>query len=114
MKPALAHHGIANTLDRHDEAMRRYAFRMVGCAEGMDDVLWDAYFSAGLERGDIDRLGERVWLYRLVHRSCRDHAADGSARTQPAETILALLQELPINERGINSRLGQLAIGKIA
>lgn len=57
----------------HDESMRALAYRMMGSASAMDDVLQDAYVKAF--RSITSFRGDSLfstWLYSIVYRTCLD------------------------------------------
>lgn len=57
----------------HDGALRVLAYRMLGSADEMDDVLQDVYLKAYRTyrefRGDS---APRTWLYRITYNACVD------------------------------------------
>jgi RNA polymerase sigma-70 factor (ECF subfamily) len=65
---------FAGLLRERDRGLRALAFRLLGSADEMDDVLQDAYVKAFVAlprfRGDA-ALG--TWLYRVVYNTCLDH-----------------------------------------
>lgn len=58
---------------RHDDGLRRLAYRLLGRREAMEDALQDAYLKAfqGLAgyRGSEEPV---TWLYRIVYNTCID------------------------------------------
>ncbi|HJV08124.1 MAG TPA: sigma-70 family RNA polymerase sigma factor, partial [Acidimicrobiales bacterium] len=67
------HAAFATLLRRHDEAMRRLAFRLLADADAMDDALQDAYlraYRALPSYGNRAQFGS--WLYRITYNACID------------------------------------------
>lgn len=71
-------------LRRHDEPMRRLAFRMLADADAMDDVLQEAYVKAYRSlpayREDA-QFG--TWLYRITYNACIDEIRRTARRPRP-------------------------------
>ena len=63
----------AALLHRHDAALRRVAFRLLGDAHAMDDALQEAYIKAWRALPGY-RGGTEVtaWLYRITYNACMD------------------------------------------
>ncbi len=60
-------------VQRHDDGLRRLAFRLLGRREAMEDALQDAYLKAFQSLSDYRGRGEPVaWLYRIVYNTCID------------------------------------------
>jgi RNA polymerase sigma-70 factor (ECF subfamily) len=70
-------------LARHDRGLRALAYRMLGTAAAMDDVLQEAYVRAfrGLDGFD-GRAAFRTWLYRIVANACLDELRRTARRPQ--------------------------------
>lgn len=59
---------------RHDPAMRRLAFRLLGSRAAMDDALQDAYLKAFRSLGGFDGRSQfSTWLFTITYRTCVDH-----------------------------------------
>jgi RNA polymerase sigma-70 factor (ECF subfamily) len=60
-------------IDRHDRALRRLAYRLLGDRDAMDDALQESYLKAfrALRRFAGDS-AFRSWLYRIVYNTCLD------------------------------------------
>ena len=104
----------------YDRALRGLAFRLLGDADAMDDVLQTAYANAFRA---LPRFGGRAsvstWLYRIVTNACLDQLRrGGGAREElresatggasdPAEDVAgrldleAALAALPADERAV-------------
>ena len=70
-------------LELHDSRMRALAFRMLGSATSMDDVLQDAYVRAFRKLDDFK--GEAAfgtWLHRIVANACLDELRRSARRPQ--------------------------------
>jgi len=67
-------------LGPHDRALRGLAYRLLGDADAMDDVLQTAYANAFRA---LPRFGGRAsvstWLYRIVTNACLDELRRGRA-----------------------------------
>jgi RNA polymerase sigma-70 factor (ECF subfamily) len=75
---------LAAVIREHDRSLRALAFRLLGDAEAMDDVLQEAYAKA--YRGIARFRGESAagtWLYRIVYNACIDELR----RRRPAEQL---------------------------
>lgn len=60
-------------VQRHDEGLRRLAYRLLGRREAMEDALQDAYLKAFRGMDAYRGSGEPVaWLYRIVYNTCID------------------------------------------
>lgn len=60
-------------VQRHDEGLRRLAYRLLGRREAMEDALQDAYLKAFQGIVGYRGRGEPVaWLYRIVYNTCID------------------------------------------
>lgn len=60
-------------VERHDEGLRRMAYRLLGQEQAMEDALQDAYLRAFRGLRSYRGPGEPVaWLYRIVYNSCID------------------------------------------
>jgi RNA polymerase sigma-70 factor (ECF subfamily) len=58
---------------RHDNALRRLAFRLLGDRDATDDILQEAYLKAfAAVPGFRGRASPRTWLYRIVYNTCLD------------------------------------------
>lgn len=67
------HAAFATLLRRHDEAMRRLAFRLLADADAMDDALQDAYLRAFRALPGYGRRAQfGSWLYRITYNACID------------------------------------------
>src|SRR5919204_3101598 len=68
-------------IERHDRALRRLAFRLLGDRDRMDDALQEAYVNAfrALPRFR-GRSAPATWLYRIVYNACIDELRRGRAR----------------------------------
>ncbi len=68
------HRAFTTLVSHYDHGLRALAYRLLGDAAQMDDVLQDAYVKAyrGLAtfRGDA---GVGTWLYRVTYNACLDH-----------------------------------------
>ena len=79
----------------HDKQMRGLAYRLMGDAQLMDDVLQDAYIKAyrSLDLFDVD--GDRArfgtWLYRVVYSCCID-----DHRKRARRPMLQLVEADPV------------------
>ena len=77
-------HAFRALVSHYDRGLRSLAYRLLGDAGQMDDVLQDAYIKAyrGLAgfRGDA---GVGTWLYRITYNACMDHLR----RTERAEVV---------------------------
>jgi RNA polymerase sigma-70 factor, ECF subfamily len=74
-------------VERHDPALRRLAYRLLGDRARMDDALQEAYLKAfrGLRgfRGDSTF---STWLHRIVYNACLDELRGGArVRLVPLE-----------------------------
>ena len=57
----------------HDRVLRALAYRLLGDAQRMDDVLQEAYLKAFRSlRGFEGRSAFGSWLYRIVYNACMD------------------------------------------
>ena len=58
---------------RHDCALRRLAFRLLGDRDAMDDVLQEAYLKAIASIASFrGQASPRTWLYRIVYNTSLD------------------------------------------
>jgi RNA polymerase sigma-70 factor (ECF subfamily) len=67
------HAAFRDLVRHHDAGLRALAFRLLGDAARMDDVLQEAYVKA--YRGLASFRGEssvRTWLYRITYNACLD------------------------------------------
>ena len=68
------HRAFRSLVSHYDQGLRALAYRLLGDAGQMDDVLQDAYVKAyralGSFRGDA---GVGTWLYRITYNACIDH-----------------------------------------
>lgn len=68
------HRAFRSLVSHYDQGLRALAYRLLGDAGAMDDVLQDAYVKAyrglGTFRGDA---GVGTWLYRVTYNACMDH-----------------------------------------
>ncbi|MEZ5411998.1 MAG: RNA polymerase sigma factor [Acidimicrobiales bacterium] len=74
---------MTDLLRQHDGAMRALAWRMVGDADLVDDILQDAYLKAYRSIGGF--LGKArfgTWLHRIVANTCVDHLRQRAARAE--------------------------------
>jgi RNA polymerase sigma-70 factor (ECF subfamily) len=80
-------------LRQHDDRMRAVAFRMVGSAAAMDDVLQVAYLNAhrGLHRFRAEA-DFGTWLHRIVVNAGHDHLRRLGRTT---EVSLQVVRDLP-------------------
>lgn len=78
------HRAFRALVTHYDRGLRALAYRLLGDAERMDDVLQDVYVKAyrGLAsfRGDSS---PGTWLYRITYNACLDHLR----RTPRAMTV---------------------------
>ena len=81
------HHAFTALVQRHDTAMRRLAFRMLGNAHTMDDVLQEAYIKAFRALPTFrDDAQFSSWLYRITYNACIDELRRARRRPVPAVT----------------------------
>ena len=72
-------------LRRHDAAMRRLAYRMLGDAHSMDDALQEAYVKAFRALATYrDDAQFASWLYRITYNACIDELRRIRRRPIPA------------------------------
>lgn len=74
---------MTDLLRQHDRDMRALAWRMVGDADVVDDILQDAYLKAYRSIGRF--LGKAqfgTWLHRIVANTCVDHLRKRAARAE--------------------------------
>jgi RNA polymerase sigma-70 factor (ECF subfamily) len=111
---------FAELLRRHDPAMRRLAYRILGHQNAMDDALQEAYLNAFRALPRFDGSGAfSSWLYRITYNACIDefrrarrrpeltdrsadepHAAAGPERTvAAADAVQRALGSLPADQR---------------
>lgn len=58
---------------RHDQGLRRLAYRLLGDRDAMDEALQEAYLKAFAAAPAFrGRAAPRTWLYRIVYNSCID------------------------------------------
>ena len=64
---------VVQLIGLHDERLRALAYRLLGDAQLMDDVLQEAYLKAFRSlRGFEERSAFGSWLYRIVYNTCMD------------------------------------------
>jgi len=111
---------FASLLRRHDDEMRRLAFRMLGDRDAMDDALQDAYVNAFRALPHYREDARFVtWLYRITYNACIDElrrarrrpvpvaqdeddersAADPARDVTTAASVRAALAALPTEQR---------------
>lgn len=94
-------------LRNHDETMRALAYRMMGSASAMDDVLQDAYVKAFKSitsfRGDSLF---STWLYSIVYRTCLDAIRK---RERRRETGLQLVTDQPSTAARAEQRIVEIS-----
>ena len=65
------HRAFRSLIAHYDRGLRALAYRLLGNAGQMDDVLQDAYVKAfralGRFRGDA---GVGTWIYRITYNAC--------------------------------------------
>ena len=68
------HRAFRSLVSHYDQGLRALAYRLLGDAGQMDDVLQDVYVKAyralASFRGDA---GVGTWLYRITYNACMDH-----------------------------------------
>lgn len=84
------HQAFAQLLKLTDRAVRTAAWRMIGDAATVDDVLQDAYLKAFRSLDRFDPNGSATfgsWLYRIVHSVALDHHRRSARRPQSAGPV---------------------------
>jgi RNA polymerase sigma-70 factor (ECF subfamily) len=111
---------FAAQLRRHDDEMRRLAFRMLGDRDAMDDVLQNAYVNAFRALPQYREDAQfATWLYRITYNACIDELRRARRRPVPvandedagqsaanperdvttADTVRTALAALPTDQR---------------
>jgi RNA polymerase sigma-70 factor, ECF subfamily len=68
-------------VEPHDRGLRALAYRLLGDADAMDDVLQDAYLKAFRALPSFrGRSAMGSWLYRIVYNTCMDYLRRGRLR----------------------------------
>ncbi len=102
-------------LRRHDPAMRRLAWRLLGDRHAMDDALQEAYVKAYTALGRF-RSEARFssWLHRIVHNACMDELRRGRRRPLAAVQPPDVASAAPGPERVITAAgTLQVALGRL-
>lgn len=96
---------------RHDSAMRRLAFRLMGSQAAMDDALQDAYMKAFRHFDQFDgRSRFSTWLYSITYRTCLDHLR---ARDRRRELDVAIAP-IPGVVAAVNNDPGEVVANRLA
>ncbi len=83
--------------------MRALAYRLMGSAAAMDDVLQDAYLKTYRSLGTFrEDAAFTTWLYAIVYRTCLDALRK---RKRSKEVGLHLVADQPTSEMGVESRM---------
>lgn len=94
-------------LREHDPAMRALAYRMMGSASAMDDVLQDAYVKAFKSiSGFRQESSFSTWLYAIVYRTSLDAIRK---RERRRETGLHLVTEQPSTVARAEERITEIS-----